>query len=81
MMWGSILFWPFAAGMFVVGLILGLALLAFIIWMIIDCIQRKFKNDAEKIIWIVLIVLTTWIGSLVYYFVIKISNPKGISKQ
>jgi len=50
-----------------------LSLLAFIFWimMLIDSIQRKYKNKDEKIIWILVIILTYLVGALVYYFVVK----------
>ncbi len=41
------------------------------IWMIIDCAQRKFKEDNEKVVWILLLVFLGVIGAIVYYFVVK----------
>ncbi|MBI2632565.1 PLDc N-terminal domain-containing protein [Candidatus Pacearchaeota archaeon] len=74
-------FWPFAAAGIIIAIIIGVLLLAFWIWMIIDCAKRNFKNDMEKIIWILVIVLLGWIGALIYYIVIRAINPKGISKK
>ncbi|MDO8460715.1 MAG: PLDc N-terminal domain-containing protein [Nanoarchaeota archaeon] len=62
----------------IIAIIIILAII-FWIWMIVDCAQRKFKNETEKIVWIIVITLASWIGSLIYYFVIKVANPKGIS--
>ncbi len=59
---------------------MGVLLFAFWVWMIIDCAQRDFKDDTEKIVWILVIVLASFIGALIYYLVIKLSNPRGISK-
>jgi hypothetical protein len=39
--------------------------------MIVDCAKRKFKSENEKIIWIIVIALASWIGALIYYFAIK----------
>lgn len=39
--------------------------------MIIDCAQRKFKSDSEKVVWILVIVLLGWLGAIIYYFVVK----------
>ena len=39
---------------------------------------RKYKNDSEKIVWILIVVLANFVGALVYYLVIKVSNPKGV---
>jgi len=81
MMWGDIFFWPFAAGFMALQIILGLVILVFIILMIIDCVKRKFNNDGEKIVWIILIVLTTWVGAIAYYIAVRALNPKGLSKK
>jgi len=43
----------------------------FWIWMIVDCAKRKFKEDNEKVIWILLMVFLGVIASIIYYFVIK----------
>jgi prolipoprotein diacylglyceryltransferase len=59
-------------------LILTLAVLltAFWIWMIVDCAKRTFKNDNDKVIWILVIVLAGIIGAIIYYFAVKISKKK-----
>ena len=53
--------------------LIGLAILAFIFWifMIVDVAKRKFKNDNDKILWVLVIVLAGIIGAIIYYFVIK----------
>ena len=51
--------------------LVGLAFLIFWILMIVDCIKRKFPNENDKILWILVIILTSWIGALIYYFVVK----------
>ena len=51
---------------------------AFWIWMIVDAAQRNYKNDTEKIVWVLIVVLANFIGALVYFLVIRISNPKGV---
>jgi len=40
--------------------------------MLVDGATRKFKEDSEKIVWIIVIVFTGIIGALVYYFVVYI---------
>jgi len=64
---------------FLLILLLVLAIIAFWIWMIIDCAKRKFKNKNEMIIWLLVIVLSHVLGALIYYIVIKLYNPKGIT--
>jgi hypothetical protein len=48
-----------------------IAAMAFWIWMLVDCAQRKFKKENDKVVWILVIVLTHWIGALIYYFMVK----------
>jgi phospholipase D-like protein len=56
-----------------------LALLAFWVWMLVDCIQRNFPPNEQnaKIVWILVIVLAGWLGALIYFFVVKKGKVKG----
>jgi predicted PurR-regulated permease PerM len=80
-MMGSLIWWPVFAFSGFIGMLIGALLFVFWIWMIVDCAQRKFKNSDEKIVWIIIVVLAGWIGGLIYYFVVKNNNPRGISKR
>lgn len=71
-------FWPFAAAFAGAWMVLGLLFFAFWIWMIVDCAKRKFKNDAEKIIWFIAIIFFSWIGTIAYFLAIRVYNPKGL---
>ena len=51
--------------------LIGILGMIFMVWMLIDCVQRKFKKDNDRVIWVLIIVFLNWIGALVYYFVIK----------
>lgn len=61
-----------------IGLILlfTLGVLAFWIWMIVDCAQREFPppNQNQKVVWILVIVLAGWIGALIYFFVVRMGS-------
>ena len=46
-----------------------LACMAFWIWMLVDCATKEPSAGNDKVIWILVIVLTHWIGALIYYFV------------
>lgn len=81
MTWGDIIVWPLGSTLGVFNFLVGLVVLAFIIWMIIDCVSRKFKVEAEKWIWVVVIFLTKGIGALVYFFAIRIYNKQGVAKK
>ncbi len=77
----NIFWWPFVAAFGGAIAILAVFVLIFWIWMIVDCAKRKFKNDIEKIVWILVIVLATWLGAFIYFIVIKTYNPRGIIKK
>lgn len=78
---GDIIFWPFAAAFAGAIAIVAILVLIFWIWMLVDCAKRKFRNDVEKIVWIIVIVLLHWIGSLAYFIVIKLLNPQGLMRR
>ena len=78
---GSFIFWPFMAAFAGAMMLVAIVVLILWIWILVDCAKRKFKNDAEKIIWIVVIVLAGWIGALVYFIVIRSLNPRGLMKR
>jgi Co/Zn/Cd efflux system component len=60
---------------------LGVFLFIFWILMIVDCAKRDFKNENEKIVWIIVIVLAGWIGALIYYFAVKSNSDKKNSRR
>jgi len=54
-----------------------LAIFGFPIWMLIDCIKHESNVDNNKLIWILVILLAP-LGSLIYFFVRKLSRPPAI---
>ena len=56
-----LIFIPFA--------LLALALTVFWIWMIVDCATKESSAGNEKIVWILVIIFTHWIGALIYFLV------------
>jgi hypothetical protein len=52
----------------VVGLF-SLALIAFWIWMIIEVATKEPAEDPNKLMWVLIVVLCSWIGAAIYYFV------------
>jgi hypothetical protein len=41
----------------------------FWIWMLVDCATKETSAGNDKIVWVVIIALTHWIGAAIYYFV------------
>jgi len=60
----------FAVFMLIMMAIIILALI-FWIYMLVDSIKRKYKNDNDKVVWVLVIIFLGVIGALVYYFVVK----------
>ena len=60
-------------------MIAGLVALVFWIIMIIDVVQRKFPTDNDRLMWILIVVLTGIIGAGIYYFMIKSKDKKPTS--
>lgn len=60
------------------GPLVGLALLALWIWILVDCARRDFRNGLEKAIWILALIFTPFIAAVVYLIVIKFNNPAGL---
>ena len=40
----------------------------FWIWMLVDCLQRRFK---DKLIWVIVLIFTHLLGAILYYFLVK----------
>ena len=59
------------------GIALSLAITAFWVWMLVDCLTNMDSQGNDKIIWILVIVFTNLIGALVYYFVQRPKNQIG----
>lgn len=61
--------------------VIAVLLFAFWIWMIIDCAKRNFKNETDKIVWILVIALLSILGAAVYYFAVKLPDKDGKKKN
>lgn len=83
--WGSGMmggwWWPFGIGWGIFGVfvfIIWILALVFWIWMLVDAVTRKFDDNIEKLIWVVVIVFLNIIGALVYYFVVKAREGRSV---
>ena len=46
----------------------GIFAMIFWIWMLIDCIRNPGLSETEKIVWVLAIVFTHFIGAAIYFF-------------
>jgi len=65
----ALVFWLFAVA-------LSLAGFAFWLWMLIHAITNKGLSDGERIVWVLVVILLPFIGSIIYFFV---GRPRGTS--
>ena len=67
-----------ALGLLFMLIIFALVVLVFVFWisMLINCIKRKFKQDTDKIVWVLVIIFTGIIGALIYYFIVKVHDKR-----
>lgn len=58
--------------------LIGFAIFSLVFWilMIVDVAKRKFKHENDKIMWILIVILTGIIGALIYYFMVKRKDKK-----
>jgi hypothetical protein len=61
---------------FIPFLFVGLALMVFWIWMLVDCATKEPSTGNDKIIWVLIIVFTHWIGALIYFLVRRPERKK-----
>ena len=63
------------AGFFVIWAIMvlaGIALFIFWIFMLIDVFKRtNWKQESDKTLWILLVILLGYLGAIIYYFAVK----------
>ena len=70
------LMWVVVILLFIVAFALSIAAMVFWIFMLVDCAKRDFKNESDKVVWILVIALLNWIGALIYYIVVKRQDKK-----
>jgi predicted cation transporter len=49
--------------------LVGLIGTAFWVWMLIDCATNEPSVGNDKLVWIIVIVFTQFVGAIIYYFV------------
>jgi hypothetical protein len=60
---------------------IGAIAMAFWIWMLIDCATKETTDGNEKIVWILIIILTNILGALIYFFARKLPRNTKLSNK
>ena len=55
--------------LFIPLLLFVLATFAFWVWMLVHCLQNQGLDGNEKLIWVLVIIFTHFLGALIYFFV------------
>jgi hypothetical protein len=50
------------------GVTAGVSLLVFWVWMLFDCLTRESREGSERLVWLLAIILTKFLGAGLYYF-------------
>jgi predicted metal-binding membrane protein len=69
----------FGGGILLVWLVVGVLLLVFWLWALIDAIQNPRLNPNERILWVLVIILTSWIGAVIYLVVARRGRLPNVS--
>jgi hypothetical protein len=62
---------------FLVFLALAMGALGLWIWMLVDCAVNEPSEGNDKLVWILVIIFTSWLGALIYLLV---RRPRRIRK-
>jgi len=68
----GLMFIPFFFTMGIFGFLIAILGTIFWLWVLIDCVKKTFKSDAEKIVWVLVLILLGLLGAVIYYFVVKV---------
>ena len=53
------------------GGLLALATTIFWVWMLVDCAQHETSDNSSKVVWILVILFTHFLGALLYFCIRK----------
>ena len=53
-----------------------IAVTAFWIWMLVDCLRREPPDSLEKLTWSLVILLGTIVGAVIYYVIRKLPRDR-----
>jgi hypothetical protein len=65
----------FLIGIWLIAATISLLCTVFWLWMLVDCVSNEPSHGNDKLVWILLIVLLPFIGSVLYYFVRRPHRP------
>lgn len=64
---------------FIIAFLIIITATIFWLWMISDCIHKKFKHRKSMLEWFFILIFTYIIGALIYYFIVKKRKKKSLN--
>ena len=56
--------------------LIALGLFVFWVWMLVDCAQNEPSEGNDKVVWIIIIAVTGFLGAALYFFVRRPNRPR-----
>lgn len=47
-------------------MVIGIAVVAFWVWLLVDCIKNEPAEGNDRVVWVIVIALLGWLGALIY---------------
>lgn len=51
--------------------VIAILLVAFWIWMLVDCATNNYLQGNDKVVWVLVVVLVGWLGAIIYFFIAR----------
>lgn len=52
-------------------LVLAAVVIVFWLWMFVDCLNKNFKKEMDKLVWVIVLLYLNILGAFLYYFLVK----------
>ncbi|GER88276.1 hypothetical protein KDW_24380 [Dictyobacter vulcani] len=59
----------FLSGLYCIFGLVGILATIFWIWMLVDCLKNEPSEGNDKILWVLVIILTHGVGAIIYFFI------------
>lgn len=73
---GAAMFFLFFIGIFVFSFAVAIGGTVLWIWMIVDCATNEPSEGNDKVVWVLILIFTHWVGALIYLLVRRPERKK-----
>lgn len=75
--WFTLFFFAFIVVAVGGSILVGIGLMVLWIWALVDCLAKESSQGNDKLVWCLVIILTGWIGALIY---ILVRRPQRVAR-